>query len=112
MGLLLYHSWVSGRGEWYRRPCVTVAKAVDPELVAEAITAIYGGLMAVVATLRVKFAACVTLGVTVGGIAHNIASTHLEPVLTELTPPVGYITSMRTPDTFLENNTFDLCNAL
>ena len=43
--------------------------------------------MAVVATLRVKFAQCVTLGVTVGGIAHNIVSTHLEPVLLELTPP-------------------------
>jgi hypothetical protein len=26
------------------------------------------------------------LGVTVGSIAHNVASTHLEPVLLELTP--------------------------
>jgi len=40
----------------------------------------------VVATLRVKFAACVTIGVTVGGIAHNMAETHLEPVIMELTP--------------------------
>jgi hypothetical protein len=57
-----------------------VAKAVDPVLVADALTAINTGLMAVVATLRVKFAQCVTLGVTVGGIAHNIVSTHIEPV--------------------------------
>ena len=64
-----------------------VAKAVDPELVADAITAINTGLMAVIATLRVKFAQSVTLGVTVGGIAHNLASTHVEPLLLELTPP-------------------------
>lgn len=69
------------------RKAAVVAKAVDPELVGDALTAIYAGLMAVVATLRVKFAACVTLGVTVGGIAHNVASTHLEPVLVELVPP-------------------------
>ena len=63
-----------------------VAKAVDPELVADAVSAINIGLMAVVATLRVKFAQCVTLGVSVGDIAHNLASTHLEPVLFELVP--------------------------
>eukprot|EP00740_Mantoniella_antarctica_P019794 CAMPEP_0198705718 /NCGR_PEP_ID=MMETSP1468-20131203/390571_1 /TAXON_ID=1461545 /ORGANISM="Mantoniella sp, Strain CCMP1436" /LENGTH=276 /DNA_ID=CAMNT_0044464591 /DNA_START=125 /DNA_END=955 /DNA_ORIENTATION=- len=68
------------------RKAAVVAKAVDPELMGEALTAIYAGLMAVVATLRVKFAACVTIGVTVGGIAHNVASSHLEPVLHELTP--------------------------
>ena len=68
------------------RKAAVIAKAVDPELVAQALTAIYGGLMAVVATLRVKFAACITLGVTVGGIAHNFVSTHVEPVLLELTP--------------------------
>lgn len=59
------------------RKAAVVAKAVDPELMGEALTAIYAGLMAVVATLRVKFAACVTIGVTVGGIAHNVASSHL-----------------------------------
>ena len=52
-----------------------VAKAVDPELVADAVSAINIGLMAVVATLRVKFAQCVTLGVSVGDIAHNLASS-------------------------------------
>ena len=66
-----------------------VAKAVDPELVADAVSAINIGLMAVVATLRVKFAQqCVTLGVSVGDIAHNLASTHLEPVLFELVPQI------------------------
>jgi hypothetical protein len=44
------------------RKAAVVAKAIDPELVGEALTAIYAGLMAVVATLRVKFAACVTIG--------------------------------------------------
>ena len=37
-------------------------------------------------SLKVKFAKCVTIGVTVGGIAHNVVSTNLEPVLVELTP--------------------------
>eukprot|EP00227_Mantoniella_beaufortii_P013801 CAMPEP_0197581922 /NCGR_PEP_ID=MMETSP1326-20131121/5287_1 /TAXON_ID=1155430 /ORGANISM="Genus nov. species nov., Strain RCC2288" /LENGTH=361 /DNA_ID=CAMNT_0043145901 /DNA_START=35 /DNA_END=1120 /DNA_ORIENTATION=+ len=69
------------------RKMSVVAKAVDPELVADALHAIYAGLTAVVATLRIRFAACVTLGITVGGIAHNIAETHLEPVIFELTPP-------------------------
>ena len=76
-----------GKKELVVRKLGVVAKAVDPELVADALTAINTGLMAVVATLRVKFAQCVTLGVTVGGIAHNIVSTHFEPVLLELTPP-------------------------
>lgn len=68
------------------RKAAVVAKAVDPELVADALAAVYTGLVAVVATLRVKFAACVTLGVTVGSIAHNFAETHVEPVIMELTP--------------------------
>lgn len=75
-----------GKKELVVRKLGVVAKAVDPVLVADALTAINTGLMAVVATLRVKFAQCVTLGVTVGGIAHNIVSTHIEPVLLELTP--------------------------
>lgn len=75
-----------GKKELVVRKLGVVAKAVDPELVADALTAINTGLMAVVATLRVKFAQCVTLGVTVGSIAHNIVSTHFEPVLLELTP--------------------------
>jgi hypothetical protein len=63
-----------------------VAKAVDPDLVTDALVAINGGLMAVVATLRVRFAACVTIGSTVGEMAHNAVQTHAEPALLELTP--------------------------
>lgn len=37
-------------------------------------------------SLKVKFAKCVTIGVTVGGIAHNVVSTNFEPVIMELTP--------------------------
>jgi len=75
-----------GKKDLVIRKLGVVAKAVDPELVADALTAINTGLMAVVATLRVKFAQCVTLGVTVGGIAHNIISPRLEPVFLELAP--------------------------
>lgn len=68
------------------RKMSVVAKAVDPERVSDALTAIYAGLIAVVATLRVRFAACVTLGTTVGDIAHGFVDAHLSPVLRELTP--------------------------
>ena len=69
-----------------KRKVSVVAKAVDPEKVTEALTAIYAGLIAVVATLRVRFAACVTLGTTVGDIAHGFVDANLSPVLRELTP--------------------------
>ena len=68
------------------RKAAVVAKAVDPDLVTDALVAINGGLMAVVATLRVRFAACVTIGSTVGEMAHNAVQTHAEPALLELTP--------------------------
>jgi len=68
------------------RKVAVIAKSLDPEKVGEAMTAINTGLLAVVATLRVRFAACVTLGVTVGDIAHKFLDQHLSPVLRELTP--------------------------
>jgi hypothetical protein len=63
-----------------------VAKAVDPEQVGEALSAVYMGFVAVVATLRVHFAACVSLGVAVGDILNNIVDENLTPVLMMSTP--------------------------
>ena len=63
------------------RKAGVVAKAVDPEQVSDAVGAIYMGFVAVVATLRVHFAACVSLGVAVGDIVHNIVDENLTPAL-------------------------------
>ena len=63
-----------------------VAKAVDPEQVGEALSAVYMGFVAVTATLRVHFAACVSLGVAVGDILNNIVDENLTPVLMMSTP--------------------------
>jgi len=63
-----------------------VAKAVNPEQMTEAVRAVYMGFVAVVATLRVHFAACVSLGVAVGDIAYNVVDQNLTPVLMMSTP--------------------------
>lgn len=76
---------ISGKALVLRKIGV-VAKAVDPEQLSDALTAIYMGFVAVVATLRVHFAACVSLGVAVGDIVHNIIDENLTPVLMMSTP--------------------------
>jgi len=76
---------ISGKALVVRKVGV-IAKAVDPEQLSDALTAIYMGFVAVVATLRVHFAACVSLGVAVGDIVHNIIDENLTPVLMMSTP--------------------------
>ena len=68
------------------RKCGVIAKAVDPEQLSDALGSIYMGFVAVVATLRVHFAACVSLGVAVGDIVHNIVDENLTPALMMSTP--------------------------
>ena len=63
-----------------------VAKSMDPEQVGDALGAIYMGFVAVVATLRVHFAACDSLGVAVSDIVQNNVDENLTPVLMMSTP--------------------------
>ncbi len=50
------------RRELVVRKIGVVAKAINPDQMTEALNAVYMGFVAVVATLRVHFAACVSLG--------------------------------------------------
>eukprot|EP00760_Papus_ankaliazontas_P035334 PhM_4_TR7747/c0_g1_i1/m.49918 len=52
--------------ELLTRKCMVVLKAVEPEKVSEALTGLWAGFLAVVATLRVNFAQAVTLGAAIG----------------------------------------------
>jgi len=56
-------------------------KAVDPNEVIEAMSGLYQILLAVIATLRLKFAAAVTLGCSIGDMFHASIHVHARPLL-------------------------------
>lgn len=51
-----------------KRRVLTILKACDPNEVIEALGGLYGIILSVIATLRFKFAAAVTLGCSLGDI--------------------------------------------
>lgn len=74
------------RRELVVRKIGVVAKAINPDQMTEALNAVYMGFVAVVATLRVHFAACVSLGCAVGDITYNVVDQNLTPVIMMSTP--------------------------
>jgi hypothetical protein len=70
-----------------RRRAMVVFKAVDPDLISKAASAIWAGLFAVVCALRVKFAHAVSLGVAIGDMTTGVVHRHGEPILKELVGP-------------------------
>jgi hypothetical protein len=72
------------------RKLQVVFKAVDPDRFSDALTAVWSGSLAVIATLRVQFAQAVTLGASIGDMAYKYVGTTVEPVLRNVIPPEGH----------------------
>eukprot|EP00607_Mallomonas_marina_P003739 CAMPEP_0182427312 /NCGR_PEP_ID=MMETSP1167-20130531/17021_1 /TAXON_ID=2988 /ORGANISM="Mallomonas Sp, Strain CCMP3275" /LENGTH=344 /DNA_ID=CAMNT_0024609451 /DNA_START=100 /DNA_END=1134 /DNA_ORIENTATION=+ len=62
------------------------AKTVDPDTVTLAIKAISSGFMAVIATLKLRFAAALTLGTSIGEVVDRPAQKYLTPLLHSVLP--------------------------
>lgn len=63
------------------------ARTVDPYQVSDSTAAIWGALLAIVATLRVHFARAITLGSSLGDMAHNHLTKSTTPILQQAIPP-------------------------
>jgi len=75
------------KGSQSQRVALVLLKTVDPQQVAEAIGGLYEILLAVVATLRFKFVASVTLGCSIGDIFAKAADHAAKgPLETALSP--------------------------
>jgi len=70
-----------------QRKLFLFAKTVDPVVVRGAVAAIMAGWMAVVATLKLQFAAAITLGTSIGEILDKQAQRYIAPSLEVLLPP-------------------------
>mmetsp|Transcript_56069 Transcript_56069/g.133060 ORF Transcript_56069/g.133060 Transcript_56069/m.133060 type:complete len:342 (+) Transcript_56069:23-1048(+) len=65
---------------------LVMLKSVNPEQVAEALHVVYEYLIAIVATLRFKFAAAVTLGSSIGEMFHQGVDHMVHPMLERAVP--------------------------
>ncbi len=61
-------------------------KSVDPSQVSDALAAVYGGCIAVLAVLKLQFAAAVTLGNSLGDIAARAAAPAALPLVSAALP--------------------------
>ena len=59
----------------------------DPVVVSNAVSGIYSGCFAVVATLRVQFARTITLGCSIGDFMHKGLDTYARGSIEAVTPP-------------------------
>ena len=64
-------------------------RSINPERFTTAIEALYGGFLAVVATLRLQFAKAITLGSALGNIVEKPLNSHVVPLLQQKMP-AGY----------------------
>lgn len=69
-----------------KRQVLTMLKSVEPNEVVEAVSGLYGVLLAVIATLRFKFAAAVTLGSSIGDMFLHVAERLGKPALVKALP--------------------------
>ena len=61
-----------------------VLKTVDPNLVSEALTGTYVGVVGVIAALKIQFAGVVTLGASIADVFKHASDKMLRPVLEEV----------------------------
>lgn len=72
--------------EYSVRKFLVVVRATDPKNLSDAFGNMYTILMAVVATLQVKFARTISLGLSIGHIFSKTATKFIVPPLKELAP--------------------------
>ncbi len=68
------------------RKLMLILRTVDPVQVNAAIAALGAGSLAVIATLRSKFANAITLGISLGQMGQKAASPYTEPALKRIIP--------------------------
>ena len=64
-------------------------RSIRPDRFTGAIEALYGGFLAVIATLRLQFARAITLGSSLGNIVEKPLNSHVVPLM-EQKMPAGY----------------------
>lgn len=70
----------------FTRKVYLIAKSVDPEQTAEAVSALWTGFLSVLATIRIKFAQFITLGCAMGDMARDSFGPKLEPLVRDALP--------------------------
>jgi hypothetical protein len=68
------------------RKMLVVLRACNPEAMTDALSALYTVMLAIVATLRVKFARTVSLGASIGEMLSKPAMKFLIPILEDMLP--------------------------
>jgi hypothetical protein len=68
------------------RKFLVAVRAADPIIISEALSNLYGILMAVMATLQVKFARAISLGAAIGNVLSKTALKFIVPPLKEVMP--------------------------
>eukprot|EP01041_Mallomonas_annulata_P013839 gene13839-29436_t len=69
-----------------KRKLFLFAKTVDPSAVTVAITAVNTGALAVIATLKMRFASAITLGSSIGEVVERPALKYFDTPLQQLLP--------------------------
>eukprot|EP00992_Anisonema_acinus_P011443 TRINITY_DN7410_c0_g1_i1.p1 TRINITY_DN7410_c0_g1~~TRINITY_DN7410_c0_g1_i1.p1 ORF type:complete len:363 (-),score=52.91 TRINITY_DN7410_c0_g1_i1:59-1147(-) len=63
-----------------------ILKSVDPDRLSRALSSLYAGCLAAVATVRFRYAQTITLGASMGEVFERIAGPFLRPILFALVP--------------------------
>jgi hypothetical protein len=73
--------------ELFTRKVYVLAQAINPEQTSDAVSAVWGGFLSVLATIRIKFAQFITLGVAMGDMARDAVGPKLLPFIHDALPP-------------------------
>lgn len=60
---------------------MVLSKSIDPENVATALEGLTMATVAILATLRIRFAKAITLGTAIGGVLHSVFSQFTQQIL-------------------------------
>lgn len=72
--------------ELFTRKIYVVLRTVDPDLCMDALSAVWGGFLSILATLRIHFAQCVTLGCSLGEMAMTAVGKNVQDFFTDVMP--------------------------
>ena len=70
-----------------QRKVLLFVRTIDPRRLGDAVAGLQSGFLAVVATLKLEFARCITLGSALGQILQKPCDAFVQPVIEGLLPP-------------------------
>jgi hypothetical protein len=73
--------------ELLSRKIYVILRSIDPQQSTEALATVWAGFLAVLATVRIKFAQCFTLGAAIGDMVGANLGDKIEPKINKLLPP-------------------------